>query len=99
MQTFQTIVFLKYELQAKWIAQVLSGKVVLPSKEEMLAVVEDHNRHLEEAGIPKHHTHLLHPHEVIIPICSSKVPYRHYKFLNTIKHHSGSSYKRIIVET
>ncbi|PHU17621.1 hypothetical protein BC332_13316 [Capsicum chinense] len=59
-----TIVFLTYELQAKWIAQVLSGKVVLPSKEEMLAVVEDHNRHLEEAGIPKHHTHLLHPHEL-----------------------------------
>ncbi|CAN4097363.1 unnamed protein product [Withania somnifera] len=30
----------------------------------MLADVEDHKRHLEEAGIPKHHTHRLHPHEM-----------------------------------
>ncbi|MCD7471522.1 hypothetical protein HAX54_012009 [Datura stramonium] len=61
---YQGIVFLMFELQAKWIAQVLSGKVLLPSEEEMLADVEDHNRHLEEAGIPKRHTHRLHPHEM-----------------------------------
>ncbi|KAK4352963.1 hypothetical protein RND71_028481 [Anisodus tanguticus] len=30
----------------------------------MLADVEDHNRQLEEAGIPKCHTHRLHPHEM-----------------------------------
>lgn len=59
---YQGIAFLAYELQAKWIAQVLSGNVLLPSEEEMLADVEDHNRHLEEAGIPKRHTHRLHPH-------------------------------------
>lgn len=61
----QGILFLVYELQAKWIAQVLSGKVLLPSEEEMLADVEDHNRQLKESGIPKRHTHRLHPHEVI----------------------------------
>ncbi|KAL3369132.1 hypothetical protein AABB24_009770 [Solanum stoloniferum] len=61
---YQGIVFLMFELQAKWIAQVLSGKVLLPSEEEMLADVEDHNRQLEEAGIPKRHTHRLHPHEM-----------------------------------
>ncbi|KAG5607183.1 hypothetical protein H5410_028675 [Solanum commersonii] len=54
---YQAIVFLMFELQAKWIAQVLSGKVLLPTEEEMLADVEDHNRQLEEAGIPKRHTH------------------------------------------
>ncbi|KAG5607184.1 hypothetical protein H5410_028676 [Solanum commersonii] len=63
-QTFpcddQGIVFLMFELQAKWIAQVLSGKVFL-SEEEMLADVEDHNRQLEEAGTQKRHTHRLHP--------------------------------------
>lgn len=60
----QGILFLVYELQAKWIAQVLSGKVLLPSEEEMLADVEDHNRQLKESGIPKRHTHRLHPHEM-----------------------------------
>ncbi|XP_049366609.1 flavin-containing monooxygenase FMO GS-OX5-like [Solanum verrucosum] len=61
---YQAIVFLMFELQAKWIAQVLSGKVLLPTEEEMLADVEDHNRQLEEAGIPKRHTHRLHPTEI-----------------------------------
>ncbi|KAH0674585.1 hypothetical protein KY284_025672 [Solanum tuberosum] len=58
------IVFLMFELHAKWIAQVLSGKVLLPTEEKMLANVEDHNRQLEEAGIPKRHTHRLHPTEI-----------------------------------
>ena len=57
----QGVLFRMFELQAKWIAQVLSGKVFLPSEEEMLADVEDHNRQLEEAGIPKRHTHRLDP--------------------------------------
>ncbi|WMV31011.1 hypothetical protein MTR67_024396 [Solanum verrucosum] len=57
---YQGVVFLMFELQAKWIAQVLSGKVFL-SEEEMLADVEDHSRQLEEAGTPKRHTHRLHP--------------------------------------
>ncbi|XP_009789147.1 flavin-containing monooxygenase FMO GS-OX-like 2 isoform X1 [Nicotiana tabacum] len=61
---YHTIIFLMFELQAKWIAQVLSGKVLLPSEEEMLADVEDHNMHLEVASIPKHHTHRLHPREI-----------------------------------
>ncbi|KAK6789948.1 hypothetical protein RDI58_013748 [Solanum bulbocastanum] len=61
---YQGIVFQMFELQAKWIAQVLSGKVLLPSEEQMLADIEDHNRQLEEAGIPKRHTHRLHPYEM-----------------------------------
>lgn len=61
---YQTIIFLMFELQAKWIAQVLFGKVLLPSEEEMLTDVEDHNMHLLVAGIPKHHTHRLHPREI-----------------------------------
>nr|GMD71564.1 flavin-containing monooxygenase FMO GS-OX5-like isoform X1 [Ipomoea batatas] len=56
---YRVIVFQMLELQAKWIAQVLSGNALLPSREEMLADVEAHYRQLEENGIPKHHTHLL----------------------------------------
>lgn len=54
------------ELQAKWVAKTLSGKVSLPSKEEMMADVEEHYRHMEELGIPKHHTHSLNPLKVRI---------------------------------
>ncbi|XP_059651573.1 flavin-containing monooxygenase FMO GS-OX5-like [Cornus florida] len=51
------------ELQSKWIAHVLSGKVSLPSKEEMLADVEKFYRHMEESGIPKHYTHQIYPNQ------------------------------------
>ena len=47
------------EVQAKWVASVLSGKVILPPKEEMLHDVEQHYRLMEENRIPKHHTHRL----------------------------------------
>lgn len=53
------------ELQAKWIAQVLSGNAILPSREEMLADVEAHYKQMEEDGIPKHHTHMLYNNEVL----------------------------------
>lgn len=49
------------ELQSKWVAQVLSGKVLLPSEEEMMADVEEHYRQMKENGILKHHTHSLDP--------------------------------------
>ncbi|CAL5381465.1 unnamed protein product [Camellia sinensis] len=57
------ITFLLMELQSKWIAGVLSGKLLLPSKEEMLADVQQHYLQMEESQIPKHHTHLLNPFE------------------------------------
>ncbi|KAI3449101.1 hypothetical protein Pfo_005766 [Paulownia fortunei] len=53
------VVFLMIDLQAKWIAHVLSGKAPLPSEEEMLAEVQEHYQYLDEKGIPKHHTHSL----------------------------------------
>ncbi|KAM7512112.1 hypothetical protein LguiB_010987 [Lonicera macranthoides] len=57
----KAIIFRMLELQAKWVAKTLSGKVILPSKEEMMADVEEHYRHMEELGIPTHHTHSLNP--------------------------------------
>ncbi|KAG9160164.1 hypothetical protein Leryth_024535 [Lithospermum erythrorhizon] len=53
--------FQSVELQSKWIASVLSGKVKLPSSEEMLADTEQYYKEMKEMEIPKHHTHYLDP--------------------------------------
>ncbi|XP_073061225.1 flavin-containing monooxygenase FMO GS-OX5-like isoform X1 [Primulina eburnea] len=57
---YQTLVFLHIDLQAKWVSHILSGLGLLPSKEEMVAEVEEHYRQMEAKGIPQHHTHCLH---------------------------------------
>ena len=56
------------EIQAKWVAGVLSGKAILPSKEEMLADVEEHYHQMEDAGVPNHYTHRLPVNEVCMYI-------------------------------
>ncbi|GJN10532.1 hypothetical protein PR202_ga28631 [Eleusine coracana subsp. coracana] len=52
-----------YEVQARWVAQVLSGRRRLPPVEEMLRSVEEHNRVREAAGVTKHLTHDLYDFE------------------------------------
>ncbi|KAI3449100.1 hypothetical protein Pfo_005765 [Paulownia fortunei] len=54
-----TPVTMTIDLQAKWIAHVLSGKAPLPSKEEMLAEIQEYYQYMDEKGIPKHNTHSL----------------------------------------
>lgn len=51
--------FLPAELQSKWIARALSGKVTLPSEKDMLNEVELVYQQMEEKGIPKSLTHSL----------------------------------------
>ncbi|KAM0005702.1 putative flavin monooxygenase, FAD/NAD(P)-binding domain superfamily [Helianthus debilis subsp. tardiflorus] len=51
--------FLPAELQSKWIARALSGKISLPTETEMLHNVEQVHREMEEKGIPKSYTHSL----------------------------------------
>ncbi|XP_047065494.1 flavin-containing monooxygenase FMO GS-OX-like 9 [Lolium rigidum] len=46
-----------FEAQAKWVAQVLSGRRTLPPEEEMLRSVEEWYRSREIAGVPKKYTH------------------------------------------
>nr|ACU22931.1 unknown [Glycine max] len=46
-----------FESQAIWIAQLLSGKKVLPSWEEMMKSIKEFYQSREAAGIPKHCTH------------------------------------------
>ncbi|KAG8363395.1 hypothetical protein BUALT_Bualt19G0017900 [Buddleja alternifolia] len=57
--TFHSLIFLMMDLQANWVARVLSGTASLPSKEDMLAEVQQHYQHMEYTGIPKHYTHDL----------------------------------------
>ncbi|KAK1420133.1 hypothetical protein QVD17_21483 [Tagetes erecta] len=51
--------FLPAELQSKWIARALSGKLSLPSETEMLRNVEQIYHEMEVNGIPKSYTHSL----------------------------------------
>ncbi|KAJ0962041.1 hypothetical protein J5N97_029869 [Dioscorea zingiberensis] len=60
----KVIFSLMFELQSRWIARVLSGKVTLPSEEDMMASIETYYQELEHVGRPKHHTHNLHPNEI-----------------------------------
>ncbi|EMS45052.1 Flavin-containing monooxygenase FMO GS-OX-like 9 [Triticum urartu] len=46
-----------FEAQARWVAQVLSGRRKLPTEEEMLRFVEEFYRAKEIAGVPSKYTH------------------------------------------
>ncbi|KAK6250018.1 Flavin monooxygenase-like - like 10 [Theobroma cacao] len=48
-----------FESQAKWIAQVLSGKRSLPSWDDMMQSIKEFYHSRELAGIPKRNTHDL----------------------------------------
>ncbi|KAL3813027.1 hypothetical protein ACJIZ3_014295 [Penstemon smallii] len=48
-----------FESQAKWIAQLLSGKRRLPSCDEMMQSINEFYYSRDIAGIPKHNTHDL----------------------------------------
>ncbi|XP_074307001.1 flavin-containing monooxygenase FMO GS-OX-like 2 [Silene latifolia] len=51
--------FTHFELQSKWIAGVLSGRISLPSEEEMMQDIEAFYSKLEATNVPKRHTHQL----------------------------------------
>ena len=57
--SIQVIPFPLFELQSKWVAWVLSGRIVLPSKEEMMEDVKAFYSKLEARGWPKRYTHNL----------------------------------------
>lgn len=45
--------FAQYELQAKWIARVLSGRASLPSQRHMLTDISAFYTRLEKEGVPQ----------------------------------------------
>ncbi|KAF4347099.1 hypothetical protein G4B88_025142 [Cannabis sativa] len=57
-------IFNTIELQSKWIAHVLSGKVLLPKEEEMMASTNEFYKKMQELGLPKRSTHFLTPYQV-----------------------------------
>ncbi|XP_061349047.1 flavin-containing monooxygenase FMO GS-OX5-like [Gastrolobium bilobum] len=61
---YKDAVFHVSELQSKWVAKVLSGKVHLPTEEEMTESVKDYYKLMEENGLPKRYTHSLRPFQV-----------------------------------
>ncbi|KAK9143194.1 hypothetical protein Syun_012594 [Stephania yunnanensis] len=54
---WRVIPFPLLELQSKWVAGVLSGRIPLPSQEEMMSSVCALYARLKDAGVPKHYTH------------------------------------------
>ncbi|KAJ4831256.1 hypothetical protein Tsubulata_014572 [Turnera subulata] len=46
-----------FESQAKWIAQLLSGKRTLPSWDDMMQSIKEFYQSRDAAGVPKHNTH------------------------------------------
>ncbi|KAK9749239.1 hypothetical protein RND81_02G111900 [Saponaria officinalis] len=53
------IIFDMMELQSKWIAKALSGKVHLPTTEEMIAETQEYYQQMVLLERPKHLTHFL----------------------------------------
>jgi hypothetical protein len=60
----QIIGFPFFESQAKWIAQLLSGKRVLPSWDDMMQSIKEFYLSRDVAGIPKQNTHDIAEFEV-----------------------------------
>ncbi|KFK40585.1 hypothetical protein AALP_AA2G015000 [Arabis alpina] len=56
---WKVLPFPVFELQSKWVAGVLSGRITLPSKEDMMVEIETSYASLEAEGIPKRYTHCL----------------------------------------
>ncbi|KAF7051431.1 hypothetical protein CFC21_109263 [Triticum aestivum] len=56
---FKGILFSVFQLQSNWVAGVLSGRIELPSQEEMMRDVVVFYSELEARGCPKRYTHDL----------------------------------------
>ncbi|KAL6349005.1 hypothetical protein AAG906_033661 [Vitis piasezkii] len=56
---WKVLPFPMFEFQSKWIAGALSGRIGLPSQEEMMADVSAFYLSLEASDTPKHYTHNL----------------------------------------
>jgi len=54
---WKVVPFPQFQLQSRWIARCLSGKVKLPTPEEMQAEVANYYTWMEEEKIPKRYTH------------------------------------------
>lgn len=72
----QISIFPLCELQSKWVAAILSERISLPQKEEMLEEVKSYIDKLDHFGVPKRHTHNLLYQKVI-----NQIVHKHIAFL------------------
>nr|QWJ73362.1 aliphatic glucosinolate S-oxygenase 5 [Isatis tinctoria] len=56
---WMTLQFFMFELQSKWVAAVLSGRVTLPSEDKMMEDVTAMYAKRDANGLPKRYTHRL----------------------------------------
>lgn len=56
------------ELQSKWVARVLSGKILLPTEEDMMKSVQDIYHEMEENGLPESCALSLRPLQVVTSV-------------------------------
>ncbi|KAJ0248087.1 Flavin-containing monooxygenase FMO GS-OX5 [Hirschfeldia incana] len=56
---WMTLQFFMFELQSKWVAAVLSGRVTLPSEDKMMEDVTAFYAERDANGLPKRYTHKL----------------------------------------
>jgi Flavin-binding monooxygenase-like len=68
------------ELQSKWVAGILSGRIKLPSEEEMIEDVKADYQKVEMKGWPKRYTHDFSDFQVTF-LCIKKLQ----QFLRWIK--------------
>ncbi|CAO2821676.1 unnamed protein product [Amaranthus hypochondriacus] len=54
------LAFFLYELQSKWVAGVLSRRIILPSDEKMMIDIEAFYLDLDAKEVPKRYTHRIH---------------------------------------
>lgn len=99
---YRAVTSLVIELQSRWVAGVLSGKVALPSEEEMASSVEELYQHMEEIGWPKHHTHQLQQKfdyenwlvtQLGLPPLEEWREQMYYYLLKKITSHDGDDYR------
>ena len=55
----QVVPFPQFELQSRWIAQVLAGRAQLPSRQDMEAHTAQFYASLDAAGVPTRYTHRM----------------------------------------
>ncbi|XP_015581217.1 flavin-containing monooxygenase FMO GS-OX-like 4 isoform X3 [Ricinus communis] len=60
---WKVIPFPQFEFQSKWIAGVLSGRILLPSQEEMMEDVNAFYSTLEASDMPKRYTHNMRKYQ------------------------------------
>mmetsp|Transcript_7251 Transcript_7251/g.26674 ORF Transcript_7251/g.26674 Transcript_7251/m.26674 type:complete len:188 (-) Transcript_7251:1901-2464(-) len=74
---FKVVPFPMMQLQSRWVAQALSGRVILPLEEEMTNACQEFYNKLERDGVPMRYTHRMgddqfHYNDMISKITNSR---------------------------